>query len=194
MATGFSFKVQGLDNLVKVFNQLPKTVQSELANELDVTAKEIRDGAKKSAPVDEARVRNSISSRKVGPLQFETVAQSFYAGYLEFGTKTKVSVPAGLEDVANSLKGPVSGQGNPIDALQGWVKRKGLAGTYGAKSRRRRGNKATKEKQDRQLAFIIWRHIKKFGIKPQPYFFKQMEPAEDRLRKRLAVIIKSLIE
>jgi HK97 gp10 family phage protein len=187
MATGFSFKVQGLDKLIKVFDQLPKSVQSELSNELDATAGEIRDGAKRDSPVDEARVRNSISSKKISAMQFETVAQSFYAGYLEFGTKTKVSVPAGLEDVAASLKGPVGGQGNPIDALQGWVKRKGLAGTLGAKNR----NKANRE---RQVAFLIWRHIKKFGIKAQPYFFKQMEPAEQRLRQRLANIIKSLIE
>jgi HK97 gp10 family phage protein len=193
MAAGFSFTVQGLDRLLKIFNELPKSAQTELGNELDVTAKEIRDGAKKDAPVDEARVRNSISSKKTGPLQFETVAQSFYAGYLEFGTKTKVSIPAGLEDVARSLKGPVTGQGNPLVALQGWVKRKGVAGTYSVKSRRRLGNKQTKEQQDKQVAFLIWQKIRKYGIRPQPFFFKQLPTAEANLKKRLANIISRII-
>lgn len=193
MATGFTFKIQGLDGLIKVFNRLPKTVQKELGAELENTAGEIRDGAKKDAPVDEARVRNSISIKKNSVTEFTVVAQSSYAGYLEFGTKTKVSVPPGLEDIASSLKGPVTGQGNPIDALQGWVKRKGLAGTFNVKSRRRRGNKQTKDKQDRQLAFIIWRHIKKYGIKPQPFFFKQVEPAAGRLINRVKAIINGII-
>jgi HK97 gp10 family phage protein len=194
MATGFSFQVQGLDRLLKVFDQLPKQVQKELQAELRITAKEIRDGAKKDAPADEARLRNSISVTEPGSLTFEVVAQTSYAGYLEFGTKTKTSIPAGLENIASQLKGPAGGQGNPIDALQQWVKRKGLAGTYGAKSRRRQGSKATKEQQDRQVAFLIWRKIKKVGIKPRPFFFKQMAPAEDRLRKRVAAIINDLVK
>lgn len=193
MATGFSFKVQGLDRLINLFDQLPKSVQTELEAELEVTVQEIRDGAKRDAPVDEARVRNSISTKKTGQLEFETVAQSFYAGYLEFGTKTKVSIPPGLEEVAASIKGPAGGHGNPIDALQGWVKRKGLAATFSIKSHRRTGSKADQNKQDRQLAFIIWRHIKKFGIRAQPFFFTQLPEAESRLKKRLADMIKRII-
>lgn len=194
MATGFSFRVQGLDKLISLFNQLPKSTQKELKAELEFTASEIRDGAKRDAPADEARLKQSISAKSTGPLEFEVVAQTFYAGYLEFGTKTKTVIPAGLEEVAGQLKGPVSGQGNPIDALQQWVKRKGIAGTYSTKTRRRLGNKATKEQQDKQVAFMIWQKIKKYGIKPRPYFFTQLKPAEERLRRRLGVIIKSLIE
>ncbi len=193
MAAGFSFQVQGLDKLLKVFDELPKQVQKELKAELSITAKQIRDGAKKDAPADESRLRGSISVKEPGNLQFEVVAQTSYAGYLEFGTKTKTSIPAGLEEVASQLKGPAGGQGNPIDALQKWVKRKGLAGTYSAKTRRRTGNKATKEQQDKQVAFIIWQKIRKYGIKPQPFFFKQMMPAEEGLRRRLAAIINELV-
>lgn len=194
MATGFSFQVQGLDRLLKVFDQLPKQVQKELQAELSITAKEIRDGAKKDAPTDEARLKQSITVTEPGNLTFEVVAQTSYAGYLEFGTKTRASIPAGLENIASQLKGPGGGQGNPIDALQQWVKRKGLAGTFSAKSRRRLGNKATKDQQDRQVAYVIWRKIKKVGIKPHPFFFKQMAPAEERLRKRLAAIINDLVK
>jgi HK97 gp10 family phage protein len=194
MATGFSFQVQGLDRLLKVFEQLPKQVQKELNAELGFTAKEIRDDAKRDAPADEARLKGSITVTEPKSLTFEVVAQTSYAGYLEFGTKTKTVIPPGLESIASQLKGPSGGHGNPIDALQQWVKRKGIAGTFSVKTRRRLGNKATKEQQDRQAAFIIWQKIRKYGIRPQPYFFKQMEPAEARLRQRLAAIINDLVK
>jgi HK97 gp10 family phage protein len=193
MAKGFSFRVQGLDKLINLFDQLPKQTQKELGAELEFTANEIRDGAKRDAPADEARLKQSISTKKTGKLEFEVVAQTFYAGYLEFGTKTKTVIPAGLEDVASQLKGPAEGQGNPIDALQAWVKRKQIAGSVSIKSRRRLGSKTTKDKQDRQFAFIIWRSIKKFGIKARPFFFTQLKPAEERLTRRLGAIIKDLI-
>jgi HK97 gp10 family phage protein len=194
MATGFSFEVKGLDKLLNVFHELPNETQKELKAELKVTAKEIKDGAKRDAPADEARLKQSISNLETGPLSFEVVAQSFYAGYLEFGTKTKVSIPAGLESIASQLKGPVQGQGSPLEAITAWVKRKGIAGNYSVKSKRRLGNKTTKEEQDKQAAYMIWAKIRKYGIKPHPYFFKQMKPAEERLRQRLANIIKALVE
>lgn len=194
MATGFSFKVQGLDKLISVFDQLPKRTQKELGSELKFTAEEIRDGAKRDAPADEARLKQSISINNTSSLTFEVVAQTFYAGYLEFGTKTKTIIPPGLESIAGQLKGPVGGQGNPIDALQQWVKRKGISGTYSVKTRRRTGSKATKDQQDRHVAFLIWQKIKKYGIKAQPFFFTQLKPAEERLSRRLGAIIKSLIE
>lgn len=192
MATGFSFKVQGLDKLLNLFDQLPDRAQQELKDELQITSWEIRDGAKRDAPADESRLKQSISTKETGPTSFEVVAQTFYAGYLEFGTKTHVSVPAGLEDIASQIKGPVGGQGNPLEAITAWVKRKQIAATF-TKTGRVSKAKAAVAKQ-KEVAFLIWQKIKKFGIKPHPYFFKQMQPAEERLRRRLASIIKSLIE
>lgn len=191
MATGFSFQVQGLDRLINVFNKLPTVVQNELGAELKITAGEIRDGAKKAAPADEARLRQSITTRTVSKTEFEVVAQTFYAGYLEFGTKTKVSIPAGLEEVAAQLKGPVSGQGNPFEAILAWVKRKQIGATMTPRGRASRSKNA--QAKQRSVAFMIWRHIRKYGIKPKPFFFKQMAPAEQRLRQRVANIIKQII-
>lgn len=185
-------KVQGLDRMQKVFTKLPVTVRQELNAELKATSDEIRDAAKKEAPTDEARLKQSISAKKTGTLQFEVVAQSAYAGYLEFGTKTKVVVPLGLEGVASSLKGSVSGQGNPLEAIQKWVQRKGIAGTFSVKTRKQSRSRASMQ-NIKQVAFLIWRHIRKFGIKPQPYFYKQVEPAEKKLRDRVANVIKRIL-
>lgn len=192
MATGFSFKVQGLDKLIKVFHDLPEDAKKELKAELSITANEIRDGAKRDAPTDEGRIRQSISNKTTGELEFEVVAQSFYAGYLEFGTKTKTVIPPGLEDIAGQLKGPVGGNGDPLKAIEAWVKRKGIAGTLSVKTKKLSRSKKSLA-NIKSVAFLIWRKIRKEGIKPQPYFFKQMAPAEERLRRRLATIIKDLI-
>lgn len=191
MATGFSFKVQGLDRLIKVFHELPVKVQNELSGELKVTANEIRDGAKRDAPADEARLKQSISSKQVSKLEFHDTAQTFYAGYLEFGTKSSAVIPPGLQEIAAQLKGPVSGQGNPLEAITAWVKRKQIAATFTASGRASRSRSA--QAKQRSVAFLIWRKIKRFGIKPQPYFFKQMEPAETRLKQRIANMIKQII-
>jgi HK97 gp10 family phage protein len=188
----FTLKVQGLDRLQNVFHKLPATARKELKNELKITAAEIRDKAKQDAPTDEARLRQGITYKETGPLAFEIVAQTAYAGYLEFGTKTKTVIPQGLEEEAAKLKGPVAGQGNPLEAIQKWVKRKGIAGTFSVKTRKLSRSKSSLA-NIKQVAFLIWRSIRKFGIRPQPYFFKQVPPAENKLRQRLANVIKKLI-
>jgi HK97 gp10 family phage protein len=192
MATGFSFEVKGLDKLLKVFHDLPDITQQELKDELKITSWEIRDGAKLDSPANETRLRQSISAKETGPTSFEVVAQTFYAGYLEFGTKSYTNIPAGLEDVASQLKGPIGGQGSPLEAITAWVIRKQIAARF-TKTGRLSKAKSALENQ-KWVAFLIWQKIKKYGIHPHPYFFKQMAPAEKNLRQRLANIIKSLIE
>lgn len=186
MATGYSVKVQGLDKLLSLFNKLPKQVQSELGAEIKTTSNEFRDAAKAAAPVDESRLRSSISVKKVSESEYDVVAQTFYAPYLEFGTKSKTVIPPGLEGFAAQFKGPAGqGHGNPLEAIEAWVKRKGLA------SKRMKGRIG--RPNYRAAAWLIWRHIKRFGIKAQPYFFKQLPTAEKNLKERAANVIKKVI-
>lgn len=184
--------IQGLDVLLSQMQKLPITVQNELSAEMKITADEIRDGAKRDAPVDEARVKNSISAKKLNNTMYEVIAQSNYAGYLEFGTKTKVSIPPGLESIASQLRGGSSSTGSPYEAIVKWVKRKGIAGTYSTRTRRASRSRDSMA-NIRSTAWAIWNSIRKYGIKAQPYFFKQVQPAEQRLRQRVANIIRKLI-
>ena len=193
MATTFPFQVNGLDKILALFDQLPKRLQRELYAELKVAAKEIRDGAKKDAPVDERRLTQSITDKEVSKTQFEVVAQSLHAGYQEFGTKSKTVIPAGLESIARGLKGPGAGSGSLYEAILGWVKRKGVAGRFSVKTRRRLGNKASKEAEDKTAAYLISKSIYKYGIKPRPYFYKQIPPVEKRLRQRVANMIQQAL-
>lgn len=194
MASTFPFQVNGLDKILSLFDQLPNRLQRELYNELKVAAKEIRDGAKKDAPADERRLAQSITDKEVSKTQFEVVAQSLYAGYQEFGTKSRTVVPAGLESIASGLKGATAGSGSLYDAILAWVKRKGVAGRFSVKTRRRLGNKGNKEAEDKNAAYLISRSIYLHGIKPRPYFYKQIPPAEKRLRNRVAIIIQQALQ
>ena len=72
-------------------------------------------------------------------------------------------------------------------------KEKRISRSISVKTRRRLGNKATREKENKQIAFLIWRKIKREGIKPHPFFFKQMGPAEAKLKQRVAAIIQDII-
>jgi len=184
----FTLKVQGLDRLQKVFHQLPVTARKELKAELKITAGELRDAAKRDAPKDVTRLQNAISFKDTGPLQFEVSAQTTYAAYLEFGTKTKVKVPHGLESIAIQFKGPAPGQGDPITALAGWLSRTGR--NYAPKKSKHRN---IKPQSLRSAAWGLFLYLMKVGINPQPYFFKQVEPSQNKLQQRLVNFIKRII-
>lgn len=195
MAQDFPFKVDGLDKVLALFNQMPKRLQRELYAELKNTAKEIRDGAKKDAPADQTRLAQLISDKEVKKTLFEVVAQSNYAGFVEFGTKSKTVVPAGLESIAAGLKGVTTGSSISLyQAILAWVKRKGIAGRFSVKTRRRLGSKASNDQADRTAAFFISRSIRKYGVRPQPYFYKQIPPAEARLRQRVINLLQQVLQ
>jgi hypothetical protein len=72
-----------------------------------------------------------------------------------------------------------------IKAIQWWVKRKKIAGTYSIKTRRRTGNKQTKEQQDKQVAFLIGRKIYNKGIDPKPFMRPSYEQWSKVFEQRL---------
>ena len=187
------FKVRGIEQAMKRMSEMPRRFETEIKSELRASADKIRSNAAKDAPGDTGKIRNSIVVTKNSDVNYTVVVQNSYAAFQEWGTKSQTSVPPELQQYAAQFKG-IKGEGivSPIDALQAWVKRKGIAGTYSTKSKRRQGSKATKEKQDRALAFIIWRKIKKYGIKPHPFFFKHVFAEEKRLEQVVKRIMSSL--
>lgn len=193
MVTTQPFQINGLEKILALFDQLPKRVQRELYSELKTTAKEIRDAAKKAAPTDERRLAQSISDKEVSKTQFTVVAQSLYAGYREFGTKSKTVVPAALESIAAGLRGSVAGSGSLYEAILGWVKRKGVSGRYSSRTRRRLGNATNKDQEDKSAAYMISAKIRKYGSAPSPYFYKQIPPAEARLRNRVINMLQQVL-
>ena len=188
-----SIKVTGFNVALARLKSMPARLETELKNELKASADKIRKNAAKDAPADVGKLRNSIITRQNSDLNYSVIVQNSYAAFQEWGTKGQANVPTELKDYAAQFKGiKGSGELSPVDALQAWVKRKGLAGTYNPKTKRRQGGKMTKEKQDRQLAFLIWRKIKKYGIKPHPFFFKHVFAERERLNKTIINIFSKL--
>jgi len=190
---GATVQIQGLEKILDLLGQLPKRAQRAILAELKVTADEIANNAKRDAPADQGRTRGSISVAAI-PGGYQDVVQNDYAAYMEFGTKGSVQIPAGLQSFAATFRGKGTPTGDPLKALEAWVKRKGIAGRYSTKTKRRLGNSASKAAEDKRVAYLIWRKIKKYGVKPHPFFFKQIPPAEARLKNKLAQVIQQLIQ
>ena len=98
-------------NLADVFKDLDKLdvkIQAEVRDEMNASALTIQSSAKRSAPVDLGFLRNSIYLKedvKKKEIVFTVGAKAKYAPYIEFGTGTEVTVPAGYEELAIVFKG-----------------------------------------------------------------------------------------
>lgn len=185
-------KIEGLKGLKAKLNKRTAEIKSMVGMELQESANTMANGAVADAPVDQGLLKAQISVKKVDQLNYEVVSPNFYSPYLEFGTKTYVQVPAGLEEVASKFRGK-SPHGGSVDelflAIIDWVKRKGLSGRYSVKTKRRQGSKNEQLSEDYDIAFPIVRAILKKGIKPQPFFFKQLAGEKEALLKRVKEIL-----
>lgn len=105
-------------------------------------------------------------------------SQSFYAGFMEFGTKGNYRSIPGYEDIAAQLKGIKGGSMKDfLDNIQRWVKRKGILFSG---------------MDYEETAWVIANSIMVKGVRAQPYFFKQVEPTRQKLVKDLQAIEKVL--
>ena len=108
MADQISFKIEGLDALVKRLGKLSPKIAKEVAMEVNASALAIQSKAKRDVVVDNGTLRNSIQLKEVniGNKIVYTVGSALkYAPYVEFGTGGEVNVPAGYESFAIQFKG-----------------------------------------------------------------------------------------
>lgn len=169
---GFTFKLKGFEQLQRRLKELPKELQNKVAGELEDGAKRMVQGAKRDAPGDQGLLRGEITHFAVGPLTFMVVSGADYSGYVEFGTRSRVQIPAGLEEYAAEVKlqkgiSSLSAK----EAIYGWCKRKGI---------------------DPKLWFPIYRSLMTKGMHPHPFFFKQLARVEPEIIKNVQRILDSL--
>jgi len=108
MADQISFKIEGLDALIKRLGKLPPKIAKEVAMEVNASALAIQSKAKRDVKVDNSTLRSSIQLKEVnqGNKIVYTVGSALkYAPYVEFGTGGEVNVPAGYETFAIQFKG-----------------------------------------------------------------------------------------
>lgn len=190
MRNFFDIKVEGFDNLMKRLSELPSEKFGKVDDAFKEAAYEIQELAKDRAPRDESRIAGSISVNEVGDMKEEIVCPVSYAPYEEFGTRGRVSIPAGLEDLASQYQGATGRTFQELlRAIVGWVQRKGISGNYSVKTHKRTGSRADRYIEDLEVAYVIARSIATKGIPPRPFFF----PGYLEVAPRLTEKIKKLI-
>lgn len=176
----FKANVIGLDAYRKAIETAKKDVQAQIANEIRASAMEFEQLAKRNAANnggDQGGLQKSIGHRQIDAFNYEVFAGISYAPFIEFGTKKKVKVEPGFEDVAAQFRGQKgTGTLTLVEAIKAWVKRKGIA----------KGKAADK------AAFNIARSIYRNGISPKPFFYKNVAPVRTNLLTRIKSIVNGI--
>ena len=189
MADAFTLKLSGFPELEKALKSATDRMQSELDREMQASAQTIVRNAVNDAPVDQAQLRRSISFSKTGDLQYTIVAQSEYAAFMEWGTKTRVSIPAQYADIAAQYRQKGGTFKELLQAILLWVHRKGIAGRYSVKTKKRVGSKKSQADEDFGVAYVIARSIALKGVHPHPFFFHNFENEKPKFIERANKIL-----
>lgn len=187
-----TLKVQGISQFQKKLNGLPAKLQKEVAGEIEDSARKVNAKQIRLVPVDEGGIKQSTGYKKTKPLETELFSNKVYTPFMEFGTKSRASIPAELTAYAKQFnkKGPKLTFEEFLKIITDWVRRKGIAGTYSVKTKRRLGSKTTKADEDSQAAYPIAVSILNKGVHPHPFFF---QPFFDE-RKALVERVRKIVE
>lgn len=191
MPQGFSLDLSGLKQVQKAIENINSEASKGIADEMSAAVLNIQKDAKRTAPANLGKLRQSIQIDNNNTL-FKSVYSSVnYAPYVEFGTRKNVRIPNGYEEYAAQFKGKgMGGFDDLLLALLDYVKKKRLAGTYSIKSKRRQGNSNKKLSEDLRVAERMAYFILKNGIKPQPFMIPAFEREKPKLLKRLKKLFK----
>lgn len=169
---GIKVQLKGFDQFKKRLAKAAKEVPLEVDAELQVSANNMRATAIKNAPADQGLLRSEIQASQQSTLNWGIFSNALYSGYVEFGTKSKVQIPAGLEEVAAEIKsGKISSSLDAKTAIFAWCKRKGI---------------------EERFWYPIFIKIMVEGMKPHPFFFQSLEQEEPNLIKNVENILKQV--
>ena len=173
---GFTVNLTGFAGIEDALKKIDSVLKKDISNEINASSLKIQSDAKRLAPVNFGQLRNSIALEKASELTYSVEAKASYAGYVEFGTGGKVSIPAGFNEMAASFKGKSGGKfKDMVAALTLWVKAKGI------------GN----GKNDKGIAFAIALSILRKGMKAQPFLIPAYESEKPKLINRLKTLLNA---
>lgn len=168
--SGAVIKIEGLDALKKKFKQLPQVVTDTLDAEMFAISEEYVNRAIGMVPIDEGTLKVGITASHA-ELHHEIVSKESYSPYVEFGTRTRVSVPADLTSYANQFRR--KGGGDAKKAIYDWCKRKGIP---------------------EEAWWPIFIKVMTVGISPHPFFFPHLPWAKSELKKRSKQVIQKALK
>jgi len=188
----FKVSIKGLAEFKKEIATASKQIKEIVSAEVQAAGAEFVSLARRDVPVDQGALKGSISYFMQNDLSAVIVAQKFYAPFIEFGTKGKYTPIPGTEDIAAQFKGYKGGDFMELlRMIVRWVNRKGITGRYSVKTRKRVGSKIDRLAEDYAAAWPIALSILKNGIKPHPFFFKQMEVVWPKMVNNIEKALKS---
>ncbi len=164
----FTVDLVGFDTIGARLATASEAVFKEVDAEIGASVKVMEQGAKRDAPVDQGLLRNEISSFQDKPLVWSLVSQASYSAFVEFGTRSLVQIPPGLEAEAAQFRGSTGGTLGAKEAIFNWCARHGI---------------------DRKFWYPIFVKIMVRGIRPHPFFFKQLDAEKANLLNRLQQIL-----
>lgn len=179
----------GLKDLKVQLRKVVKEKAKAIDTQLQIATEEMERGAKRDAPADQATLRQGITNRKVSELNWILESNAFYSVYMEFGTKGRYKAIPGVDPSEFKATGEGKTGKGFYDSILEWVKRKGIAGTYQVKNRRRVGSKVDQQIEDEQTAFAIYLSIIRHGVKPHPFFFKQLDAVQPKLIRNIQTVL-----
>lgn len=161
----FKVELKGYRELQKQLKQLPKSVSKEIDGEIGAATMEIRQRAIEDAPADQGLLKSEIVNVKESDLNWSVYSQADYSEYVEFGTRSKVRIPEGAEQLGiSSKKSSLSAK----EAIFAWCKRKGI---------------------EENLWYPIYRKLMTVGMEPHPFFYKQLPIVEPKLIKQIRSVL-----
>lgn len=193
----FKAELKGLNKVKAQFVSANANLHQIIESELAAAGAQWVAQAKRDAPVDQGTLKGGITYRQSGML-VEIFSNAFYSPFMEFGTKGKYRAIPGTEQLAAQFRGFKGGDfGEFLRTIVEWVRRKGIAGRYSVKTRRRVGSKAVQQQENLSVAWPIAMSILKNGVTPHPFFFKQADTVWPdmirRIEKRLQSSTKAAV-
>jgi len=164
-----SAKIEGVNKAINALQDKSEDIQARADQAIGESAKMIETKAKQNTPVGaDGRLRASISAEKDRDLNWAVIVNSRYAPYVEFGTKSKVSVPSGLEGYAMQFKGGGGSFDELVKSIRNWAKKKGIP---------------------EDAVYPISISITREGVSAQPFLFPAFEAERKRLLKDLKKVL-----
>lgn len=161
---------KGINETISALRSFGYDMEKKINAETQAIAIQIEGDAKKLAPKNFGKLQQSISHKKVETSLYKVTVNEIYGAYMEFGTGTKVQIPAEFADIASQFRG--KGRGTWKDALESikvWCRSKGI---------------------DEKAAYPILAKILGAGVNPQPFLYpayqKGKKDYENNLKKLLS--------
>jgi HK97 gp10 family phage protein len=166
-----TLQLKGLNQAIKNLEKYGAKVQSETAQAINGVMLAVESEAKLSAPVNDGRLRASIVTTKAKQtdLTAQTEVGVNYAPFVEFGTKSKVDIPAGLEQYAQQFQGSGGSFQDLLANIERWAAQKGLPA---------------------ESAYPIALKIAREGVQARPFLFPAFNREVPKLEPQLTKILR----